>query len=284
MRIAILADIHANRPALEAVVQDIAREGVDEVLVAGDLVGRGPEGSAVVEHVRRAGWPTIRGNHEDYVLNFARGDVPGNWLHAEEWAASRWMARELNASGRDFIARLPMTLTSRLAPEVRLVHGTPRSYNEGIGHWSSDAELAGHLGEIAEPVLICAHTHRPMERRLPQGYVVNVGSVGLPFNADWRAQYVILERRGQEWQALFRQVEYAREAFLETYRTSGFLHEGGLTACLLRSEVEHARPFLVPFLKWCKVRGLEAESAHLPGFLDAYDPAMSLDVFLAAFA
>lgn len=70
-RIAILADIHANVPALTAVIRDIDQQHIDEVLVGGDLVGRGPQGTAIVEVIASKGWDCIRGNHEDYTLNFA---------------------------------------------------------------------------------------------------------------------------------------------------------------------------------------------------------------------
>lgn len=83
-RIAIIADIHANVPALEAVLADIETVGVDEVLVNGDLVGRGPSGSAVVDRIRELGWRSTRGNHEDYHLQFRREEVPEEWLTAEE--------------------------------------------------------------------------------------------------------------------------------------------------------------------------------------------------------
>ena len=75
-RVAIISDVHGNVPALEAVLEDLERRPVDEVIVGGDLVGRGPEGSKVVARIRATGWPNVRGNHEDYLLGFRRGRVP----------------------------------------------------------------------------------------------------------------------------------------------------------------------------------------------------------------
>ena len=75
MRIAVLADIHSNLRALDAVVDDIATRGVDEVVVGGDIVGRGPQGAAVVDRVRELGWPSVRGNHEDYLVAFSREEL-----------------------------------------------------------------------------------------------------------------------------------------------------------------------------------------------------------------
>jgi predicted phosphodiesterase len=278
MRIAVLADIHGNMPALEAVVADLRRQGTDEVLVGGDLVGRGPEGSKVSRWVRELGWPSVRGNHEDYLLEFRRNQVPPAWLEAEEWAAARWMAAELDPEDELHLDSLPFSMTA--AAGVRLVHASPASYNDGLGAWSTDGELEAHLASIQEPVLICGHTHRPMDRCLGRGRVVNVGAVGLPFNGDRRAQYVVLQSRGAGWDVEFRRVDYPIQHILEIYEASGFLAQGGVTAQLLRLELLHARPFVVPFLRWSRAHGVEASGARLAAFLEFYDPAEPIDRFV----
>ena len=281
-RIAVIADIHGNLPALDAALDDIADQGVDEVLVAGDLVGRGPQGSAVVRRVREAGLPAVRGNHEDYLLSFRRREVPEGWLEAREWAASRWMAAELTDDDEAFLDALPFTMTSPSEPELRLFHGSPRSYNEGLGHWTARRVLLDHLGGIDEHVLVCAHTHRAGLWEFEEGIVANVGSVGLPFNGDPRAQYAIFEGSGRRWSVRMRQVDYDRDAFLETYRSSGFYEAGGATARLLELEVRTARPHLVPFLKWAEFEGVEPVLDHLAAFLDSFDPTGSLRDFIAS--
>jgi putative phosphoesterase len=278
-RVAVIADIHANPPALEAVVDDLADREVDEVLVAGDLVGRGPGGRRVVERIDDLGWPCIRGNHEDYLLQFRDRDVPDDWLTADVWAASRWMAAELDNRHAEFLDSLPMSRTAETIPDLRLFHGSPTSYQEGIGEWTSDETLRDHLDSIEESVLVCAHTHRPLERRMAGGLVVNVGSVGLPFNGDPRAQYAIFEEDSDDWEVEFHQVPYDREPTLELYDSSGFLAEGGITASILRLEVEAARPFLVPFLKWTEIEEVEPIEEHFDEFLDVYEPDVSMQTF-----
>jgi len=285
-RIAVISDIHGNMAALEAVLEDLADQRPDEVLVGGDLVGRGPEGSAVVRRIVELGWPTVRGNHEDYLLAFRRREVPDEWLRDPEWSASRWMAAELGADDVGFIDSLPFTFTSRLAPELRLVHGTPNSNREGIGPWSSERRVAEHLASIAEPLLVCAHTHRPLHRELPDGTVVNVGSVGLPFNGDRRAQYAIFEpRRAREgapvegWSVELRQVGYDLEATLRIYERSGFLERGGITARLLRIELEKAAPVLVPFMTWAEARGVAPAPEALDRFFEDFEPGQPLAPF-----
>lgn len=278
-RIAILSDIHGNVPALEAVLDDLAGRSVDEVLVGGDLVGRGPEGSRVVSRIRELGFPTIGGNHEDYMLDFRRGNVPREWLESEEWSASRWMAAELDDDSLAYIEALPFALERE---DLRLVHGTPRSNREGIGPWTADGELDELLGAVEEKVLVCAHTHRPLIREREAGVAVNVGSVGLPFNADRRAQYAILTRDGEAavgWRVELCQVAYDLAEIFEIYDTSGFLAAGGVTARLLRMELEHAVPLLVPFLHWTRVRGVPAAFETLDAFLEEHRPGESLRKF-----
>ncbi len=280
-RIAVIADIHANLFALEAVVADLAERQVDEVIVAGDLVGRGPQGNAVVHRIAELGWDCVRGNHEDYLLSFCRDDIPESWRHTEQWAASRWMARELDDQAIRFIDSLPFSRRSRLDPNLEVYHGSPNSHSEGIGRWTTDERLREYLDTIDGTVLACAHTHRPLEYQAETGLVVNVGSVGLPFNGDRRAQYAIFEGSGTTWRVTFQQVPYPRERILDYYDSSGFLEEGGVTAKLLCREIKWARPFLVPFLNWAEIVDQPPTSESIDAFLAIYDPAESMAEFFA---
>jgi len=283
-RIAVIADIHGNLPALEAVLDDLAAQELDEVLVGGDLVGRGPEGSAVVRRIADLGYRTLRGNHEDYLLGFRQGEVPDDWLTAGEWAASRWMAAELDAAAARYIEGLPFSFVADTAPEVRLVHGTPESNQEGIGPWCRDDEIEDYLASVREPVLVCAHTHRPLIHRSDDGLVVNVGSVGLPFNRDTRAQYAVLHGDADGWEVELRQVPYDLERIFRTYDTSGFLAEGGITARLLRLELEHASPVLVPFLLWAERTERSPDESALDDFFELYTPGQPLRMFFERLA
>ena len=276
-RIAILADIHGNMPALEAVIRDLADQAVDEVLVGGDLIGRGPQGSRVVKRVRELGWPAIGGNHEDYLLAFRHRDVPDEWLHTREWAAARWMAAELDDDDDAWLSGLPFSIAR---PGLRLVHGTPQTNRDGIGPWTGDREVADHLAAVDERVLVCAHTHRPLICEPGAGLVVNVGAVGLPFNRDHRAQYAILTDGGAHgWQVELRGVAYDLEEIYRIYESSGFLAEGGVTSRLLLMELEHASPILVPFLEWARHTAVEPDSAALEDFLEIFTPGQSLRDF-----
>lgn len=278
VRIAVMADIHANPFALEAVIEDIITQAPDEIIVAGDLVGRGPMGAAVVERVRGLGWPCVRGNHEDYMINFFHERVPAQWLTDDYWAASVWMAKELGQEHVSYIETLPFSLSPQAAPSMLVVHGTTRSNQEGVGTWTSDEELL-EIFELAQPhhdLIVCAHTHRALVCEAPgRGLVVNVGSVGLPFNGDWRAQYAIFTRHDERWEVELRQVPYDRDAFMDGYSECGFLAAGTFTSAMLLQEIKHARPFLVPFLRWVEYLEKPATMESVPEFLDFYDCNLS---------
>ncbi len=285
-RIAVFADVHGNMPALEAVLSDIAAQRVDEVLVGGDLVGRGPEGSRVVRRIVGEGWPCVRGNHEDYLLGFRFRRVPEKWWKLPEWSAARWMAAELNEEDVHYIDSLPLSLTSVLEPDLRLVHASPASTREGLGSWTEEERLREFLAAQEEGLLVCAHTHRPMVRRVGDALVVNVGAVGLPFNRDTRAQYAIFERRTAQpgadgWKVELRQVSYDLGEIFSIYDSSGFLRAGGITTQLLRLELEHATSFLVPFIEWAQARGLRPENSALERFRQEFDPAAPLAPFFS---
>lgn len=277
MRIAILADIHGNIPALEAVHQDIRQQAIDEILVAGDLVGRGPQGSAVIKYVRQHNWPTLKGNHEDYLLAFRHRQVPEEWWQAEQWAASRWLAAELDDDDVAFIEALPFSLDRS---GLHIVHGTPSSNRQGIGSWTDDATLRQHIAGLEAQALACAHTHRSMSKTIDDTLVVNVGSVGLPFNRDPRAQYAVFTLQDGLWQVELRRVAYDRQEIFDIYHHSDFLTAGGITATLLAMELEHATPILVPFLSWADTTGVAPHSENLDDFMAVFEPGQSLRRFM----
>jgi diadenosine tetraphosphatase ApaH/serine/threonine PP2A family protein phosphatase len=221
----------------------------------------------------------IRGNHEEYLLEFRNRSVPSEWLHLEEWAASRWMASELSEEDVDYLNSLELSARARSNPQVLVTHGSPLGTSDGLGPWTRERRLDELVDGIEETVLVCGHTHRPMIRELTRGLVVNVGSVGLPFNGDRRAQYAILAFSGDECRVDLRQVEYDIESTLAAYRETGFLEAGGVTARLLALELQHAAPYLVPFQRWARAIGVPPDLGRLEEFLEFYQPGHSLRDF-----
>lgn len=259
MKLAVIADVHGNLPALEAVLADIETQRVDRVIVNGDMVNRGPESVAVVERLQATGFACTLGNHDDLMRKWIErdDDLPSSWFDDPFWKATGWSAAKLAAAGWiGTLASLPMTIRIDLpdAPTLLASHGSPRDYREGYGRYLPDGAIAEIVEAHHAEVLVGSHTHRAMRREWGRVSILNSGAVGTPFNGDPRAQYLILTLQESGWQPEFRTVPYDRDATLAAFETSGFLDEGGLSARIFRAELRCARAFLMPFLKWSDER------------------------------
>ncbi len=266
MRVAVIADIHANVPALEAVMADVASLGADRLVVNGDVVNRGPGN---VEAMRLLGERLASGtlgNHDDLMRMWVERDpeLPAEWFDDPFWASAGWAARQLQDAGLvDAIRRLPMTLRISVAgaPSLLVSHGSPRHYREGYGKYLTDEAISEITQMHPADVLVGSHTHRPLQRRWGHYLVLNTGAVGSPFNGDPRAQYLVLTLEDGRWAPQFRRVPYDREAALRAFADSGYLDEGGLSARIFLEELRNARSYLVPFLMWCEEQGRERSEA-----------------------
>lgn len=264
--IAILADVHGNLPALEAVIRDLAALRPDRVIVNGDMVNRGPEGVEVMDRLAETGWTLTLGNHDDLMRMWVERDpvLPREWFVDPFWRSTGWCAERLAESGwLATVAELPMTVAIEPpnAPSVLVSHGSPRHYREGYGEHLSDEAISEIVQMHPYDVLVGSHTHRPLERAWGGHAVLNSGAVGTPFNGDPRAQYLLLRLEGGAWRPDFRRVPYRRAPALAAYEASGYLDEGGLSARLYWLEVATARSYLVPFLMWSEERGVVRDRA-----------------------
>lgn len=201
MRIAVLSDIHANLPALEAVLADAG--AVDAVWHLGDVVGYGPDPDGVVERLRSIGAVGVRGNHDAA----ACGGSEIDWFNPEARRAMEWTRAAIAPSTADWLAALP----ERLGVDgVELVHGSPR---EPIWEYITTTGVArANLELLASPIGLHGHTHIPVAWVEDAGRVelvrgargaslelhgrralINPGSVGQPRDGDPDASYAILD-------------------------------------------------------------------------------------------
>lgn len=256
VRIAILADVHGNLPALEAVLEDIARLSVDRVIVNGDSVNRGSLSVEVARLLASRSFEGTLGNHDDLmVMVNERNPDLADTLDDPFWAITRVTAEALAAAG--FLAavkELPMTVrvSEPGAASLLISHGSPRHYREGYGPSLTPEMISEIVEDYPADVLVGSHTHRPHLQRWARYTVMNTGSVGAPFNGDPRAQYLVLTLHGGLWSAEFRRVPYDQDRAVAAYATSGLLDAGGLSAHIFRSELVHARSYIVPFLMRCE--------------------------------
>lgn len=190
MRLAALYDIHANLPALEAVVQEIRQAGADEILVGGDVFP-GPMPVETIEYLLALDIPVrfIQGNGDREVLTRMRGAELSN-LPAQAREAIDWVAQELPPKYAELLAAWPKTLTvpiGELGP-VLFCHATPRNDTEMFTRLTPEPCLLPIFETVSEPIVACGHTHMQFDRMVGRTRVVNAGSVGMPFGepgADW---------------------------------------------------------------------------------------------------
>jgi predicted phosphodiesterase len=246
-KLAVLSDIHGNFAALQAVAAHIDRWQPDAVVVAGDIVNRGPRSrdclGFVLARAAEAGWRIIRGNHEEYVQRVALDPSPRPGLEGTVRENVGWTARQL-AGQVAAIDHLPAQI-SLCAPnggEVRVVHASMRHNRDNILPDTPDEVLREQIAP-APPLICVGHTHRPLVRTVDATLVVNAGSAGLPFDGDTRASYAQVTWQAG-WQANIARVAYDREQAKRDFVETGFMRDSGALAPLIYDEFRTARPHL----------------------------------------
>ncbi len=245
MKVAVFSDVQAVLPALEAMVEQIDAWHPDLVVMAGDLVNRGPDSGrclALFDELRRGrGWLPVNGNHEIWVLGCGAA-APRSEGERELRRFTDWAWRQV-APQADRLRGWPDHLCLH-PPEadawLHVTHGTMAGNRDGIRPGTTDESLRGKLPE-GVALFVCGHTHRTHQRRTQGMDVVNVGSVGSPFDGDVRGSYGRFTWRGGRWHTELLRFAYDRERAARDFETSGFLDEGGPLARLVYLEWQRAQ-------------------------------------------
>jgi hypothetical protein len=262
MRLAILADIHGNLPAFEAALDHVARQHVDRLIIAGDIVVGSPDSAACWRLAQDLGCPLLFGNHERSVAHFGRPDAPAEWL-TERFAPVRWAVEQLTEAERAAIAALPLALRMPDLPGLLVVHASLRSDRDSIMPYTPDEQLTEMFPSTLERWIVRAHNHVGQVRLWGERTIITTGAVGLPLDGSPTVQYLLLEQRAGGWQISHQSVAYDLDATLRRFRETGYLDAAGPMAQLFMRQVATASHQIVPFLhayaRW---------SAHEPLPLD----------------
>jgi putative phosphoesterase len=195
LRVALIGDVHANSPALEAVLSHARQQGIEAIWNVGDFVGYGAFPDQVVRRLRKIEALSIVGNYDLKVLRFKRRrDMWRQSKHPLKFFAFQWAYEHLSKKSRRYLRTLPREIRLRVAGQNMLfIHGSPVSDEEPLTANTSDARLC-ELGRIAKAdVILCGHSHQPFAKKNGGVWFVNSGSVGRPDDGDPRTGYAVLE-------------------------------------------------------------------------------------------
>jgi putative phosphoesterase len=211
-RVAVITDIHANLPALEASLARLDELGIDTVYCGGDLVGYGPHPNEVCAVIAERGIPTIYGNY-DYAIARDLDDCGCAYVtpHDREIGqrSVEWTLTNTDRRSKSFMRTLPFDRHFPVgATDVHLVHGSPRKVNEYLFE-DKPASLYERLAAAEQDrVLVFGHTHKPWVREHGGVLFVNCGSVGKPKDGDPRGAFAILTAAPAGVDVTFERVAY----------------------------------------------------------------------------
>jgi putative phosphoesterase len=224
-RAAVITDIHANLPALEAALDRIAELGIERIYCGGDLVGYGPHPNEVCALIAERGIPTIYGNY-DYAIARDLEDCGCAYVSAQDRELGQrsvdWTLAHTGPQAKQFMRELPFDLHFEVgSTSVHLVHGSPRKVNEYLFE-DKPASLYERLAAAeGDDVLVFGHTHKPWVHEYGAVLFVNCGSVGKPKDGDPRGAFAVLDGAGAEREATIERVSYDAEAVAAEVRTAG---------------------------------------------------------------
>ncbi len=269
-RLALLADIHGNLPALEQVMTDMRQFAPDHVVVAGDMVNWGPFSVEVMQIVYENRWTMIRGNNEYYCINALPPRRPDTWA---TYTLVEWLHEELR-DWRYFIAGLPdeLLLLYPDAPDVHLCHGIPGDCWKGVysAEFDDDDTVTEQLRYGRAHTIFCGHTHIPLNRRVGSYTVLNPGSVGVPLLGEPVSSYMIVDGTPQGWKLSHHRTLPLQVSTLQSaWERQRFVERCGVTAQMVIKEFEQSRVIVASFNAWMRqVHPIEtATPEHFTFFL-----------------
>jgi predicted phosphodiesterase len=230
-RIAIVSDIHGNRPAFEAVLADLRETSPDLILHGGDLPHGGANPAWVVDQIRDLGWPGVLGNTDEMLFapesltEFARHlpQLDSLWTVIGEMAAA---TREM--LGDDRLAWLHGLPPVQIHPPLALVHASPSDTWRAPTHEAPDAEFESVYSPLGQPVAVYAYIHRSFIRTTPHLTLANTGSVSLSYDGDPRAAYLLLD----DSKPSIRRVAYNVDAEIKALAASRLPHANWIAKTL----------------------------------------------------
>lgn len=233
MKLAFISDIHGNAAALEAVLTNIEEKKVDKVFVLGDLCYRGIEPKRSLDLVKSLNCDVIKGNADEWVVRGVReGEVPDQALEMMNKERD-WIVSKLDEESIKYLKELPTELNLTFGDvTIHAFHATPKSLFEVVQPDESDEILTDKLMVKQADLYIYAHIHKPFIRCLNGKYIINCGSVGLPFDGLKKASYTLVEIEAGSIQVSNMRVAYDVENVIQQFKQSDYPNRELLTKIL----------------------------------------------------
>ena len=210
MKIALIGDVHANLPALEAVLAHSHKQGIEAIWNIGDLVGYNAFPNEVVELLRQERALSVVGNYDLKVLRFKKKQQ--KWQHSkhpQKYLAFKWAYETLSKENRKYLRSLPEEIVFKFANRsILLIHATPASIEEALFLDTPEKRMR-ELAEIAGTnMVIFGHSHQAFVRQVDDVWFINTGTVGRPVEGDPRATYAVLSLSSKKFHVQHFQVGY----------------------------------------------------------------------------
>jgi putative phosphoesterase len=228
-RFAVITDIHANLPALQAALERIDELGIERVYCGGDLVGYGPHPNEVCALIEERAIPTIYGNY-DYAIARDLEDCGCAYIDQHDRELGQrsvdWTLANTGQRSKDFMRGLPFDLRFHVGDAgVHLVHGSPRKVNEYLFE-DKPASLYERLADAeSDRLLAFGHTHKPWVHEYGGVLFVNCGSVGKPKDGDPRGGFAVLTQAPGAVEVTIERVTYDAESVADEVRRAGLPDE-----------------------------------------------------------
>ncbi len=234
MRLALIADIHGNLVALEAVLTELAAQQIEHIVCLGDVAASGPQPQQVIELLQRLGCPVVVGNTDAWLLKPQLKET-ADLFQQRCQDIELWCAQQLSASDQEYLRTFQPTLEYPLSNGKVLLgyHGSPRSYHEQILSTTPEEELEQAFAGFQADIMVGGHTHIQMFRRYKNILLLNPGSVGLAIdrvsplnevrNPPW-AEYAIVDSEGDALRVELHRTPFDLQAFIQVTLTSGMPH------------------------------------------------------------
>jgi len=225
MKLAILSDIHGNEQAFKSVLEDISKINVTHLVILGDISFRGAKPKQCLDLVKGLDAKVIKGNADEWIVRgVQQGEVPEKAL-AMMQAEQSWAKSKLSDEDLHYLKSLPETLEIPLTNQIQLYacHATPTSLFDVISDQATNEEFLPFI-EANERAnyYVYGHIHLPFTRQFSGKKIINTGSVGLPFDGDPRASYIVFDRTEKDIQIQFRRVSYDVEQACQDLDDEGY--------------------------------------------------------------